>query len=100
MEKKRNLFEKKEVRAKFDNIFDKELYVEKHTTTSGNGSVKLDTSGDPFVDDFANIGRYKNPRTIDAVFETADRLWNFDPLTFLKETFYIRLITRNILINI
>jgi hypothetical protein len=94
MEKKRNLFEKKEVRAKFDNIFDKELYVEKHTTTSGNGSVKLDTSGDPFVDDFANIGRYKNPRTIDAVFETADRLWNFDPLTFLKETFYIRLITR------
>lgn len=94
MEKKKNLFEKKETRTKFDNIFDRELFIENHKTTSGNGSVKLDTSGDPFIDDFASISRYKAPRSIDAVFETAEKLWNFHPLTFLKETFYIRLITR------
>ena len=80
--------------TKNSNIFEKEMFEQNHRTTSGNGSYKLDSSGNPFVDDFANLGNYKNPREFEDVRSTMEKLWSVDPLTTLKESFYIRMITR------
>ncbi len=64
-------------------------------TFSGNGSLKYSTSGNPFVDDFMMIASYRNPRPIKEVFETMRMLWSIDPITTLKESVYLRLITRD-----
>lgn len=64
-------------------------------TFSGNGSLKYSTSGNPFVDDFMMIASYRNPRPIKEVFETMRTLWSIDPITALKESVYLRLITRD-----
>lgn len=80
---------------KFENIFQREAYKMEHETTSGNGSLKYDTSGNVFVDDFAAVGNYRKPREFAEVSQTMERLWAVDPLTAIKETVYIRLITRN-----
>ena len=80
---------------KFENIFQREAYKMEHETTSGNGSLKYDTSGNVFVDDFAAIGNYRKPREFAEVSQTMERLWAVDPLTAIKEAVYIRLITRN-----
>ena len=64
-------------------------------TFSGNGSLKYSTSGNPFVDDFMMIASYRNPRPIKEVFETMKMLWSIDPITTLKESVYLRLITRD-----
>lgn len=76
------------------NIFEREMFAQKHQTLSGNGAIKLGASGNIFVDDFANLGNYKTPREFEAVSDTMRKLWIVDPLTTLKETFYIRMITR------
>lgn len=65
------------------------------TTTSNEGSYKLETTGDPFVDDFASISKYREARPIQEVFATMDKLWSINPLDTLKELVYIRLITRD-----
>lgn len=80
---------------KFENIFQREAYKMEHQTTSGNGSLKYDTSGNVFVDDFAAIGNYRNPREFAEVSKTMEMLWAADPLIAIKEAVYIRLITRN-----
>ena len=64
------------------------------TTLSGNGSLKYTSSGNAFVDDFASLSKYLEPRSIDAVFATMEKLWNKDALTALKEEGYVRGITR------
>lgn len=89
------LYGKKEKNIKDMNIFEKEVYKNQHRTFSGNGSEKLTTTGNPFVDDFASLGRYREPRDIKDVFATMNYLWSIDPITTLKETVYLRLITRN-----
>ena len=76
------------------NIFEREMFAQKHQTLSGNGALKLSASGNIFVDDFANLGNYKTPREFEDVSDTMRKLWIVDPLTTLKETFYIRMITR------
>ena len=43
-------------------------------TTSGNGSIKLATSGNIFVDDFAAIGNYRSLRDFDDIFATMDKI--------------------------
>lgn len=94
-EKVKSLYVKKEKDVKDMNIFEKELYKNQHRTLSGNGSEKLTTTGNPFVDDFASLGRYREPRPIADIFATMNHLWSIDPITTLKETVYLRLITRN-----
>lgn len=70
--------------------------VEKDNVTfSGNGALKFSTSGNPFVDDFMTIAHYRNPRPIKDVFETMRALWSIDPITTLKESVYLRMITRD-----
>lgn len=94
-EKVTTVYKKKEKDIKEMNVFEKQLYKEQHRTYSGNGSNKLTTTGNPFVDDFASLGNYREPRDIRDVFATMNHLWSIDPITTLKETVYLRLITRN-----
>ena len=94
MKKVESLYPKVEMLSKNANIFERELFKRQHKTESGNGSVKYTTSGNPFVDDFANLGNYKTPRDYEDVAATMEQLWSVDPLTTLKESFYIRMITR------
>lgn len=94
-QKRTNLFQKKEKSVSEMNVFEKEMFKSKHETLSGNGALKYDTTGNPFVDDFAAIGTYKEPRPIQEVFDTMDRLWAINPLLTLQLTVYLRLITRN-----
>lgn len=79
---------------KMENTFIKAAMKATHECLSGNGSLKYDTSGDDFVDDFANIARYKEPRSYAEVSADMQRLWSQNPEMTLKMTFYIRTITR------
>lgn len=95
-DQKRNaIYAKKEKSIEDMNIFEKEVFKSKHETLSGNGALKYDTTGNPFVDDFAALGTYKAPRAAKDVFETMNKLWSIDPIKTLKLTVYLRLITRN-----
>lgn len=96
-QKVKNLFvkeEKSNLLTSEMNIFEKEMFKTSHQTQSGNGSIKYTTSGNPFVDDFSILAAYREPRDINEIFATSDRLWNMSPIQFLKETFYLRMITR------
>ena len=64
------------------------------TIKSEEGAVKYATTGNEFVDEFGSLARYKKPREYDEVANTCMRLWQIDPLEFLKITFYLRLISR------
>ena len=65
-------------------------------TTSGNGAPKLTSTGDPFVDQFAFITNYRNPRPFVDIAEDMETLWKANPLNAMKLTFYIRMITRKV----
>lgn len=86
---------KKEKDVKDMNIFEKEMFKSSHETLSGNGSLKYSTTGNPFVDDFAALGTYKEPRSVQDVFATMHALWSIDPIKTLRLSVYLRLITRN-----
>ena len=66
-----------------------------YDTTSGNGSLKLSSTGNPFVDDFGTIAKYRQPREIQEVFRTMEELWSINPILCLKESVYLRIITRD-----
>lgn len=67
---------------------------ESNVTTSGNGAKKYATSGDDFVDNFAAISHFKEPRSYNEVSEDMQLLWSQDSLLCLKLAVYIRCITR------
>ena len=97
MEKIKSLFAKKDTRDvlnKDANIFEKEKFAREHHTLSENGSDKFTTTGNPFLDDFAKLSVYKEPRNLDSIFETMNSLWSHDPLRTLQLTVFLRLITR------
>ena len=77
-----------------ENSFVKEALKVSNETLSGNGSLKYNTSGDDFVDNFSAISYFKNPRSYKEVSEDMQRLWSQDPLKCLKLAVYIRMITR------
>lgn len=60
--------------SKFNNIFEREQFKKEHETLSGNLSVKYSTTGNPFVDDFALVANYRNPRTFEEVSKTMQTL--------------------------
>lgn len=66
----------------------------KAQTLSGNGALKYDTSGDDFVDQFANLGVYKAPRTFSQIQKDCELLWSQNQLLSVVFLFYIRMITR------
>lgn len=67
---------------------------ESNTTTSGNGAKKYSTSGNDFVDNFAAISYFKEPRSYAEVAKNMDLLWGQNPELCLKLAIYIRMITR------
>ena len=77
-----------------ENSFVKEALKASNETLSGNGSLKYTTSGDDFVDNFASVSYFKNPRSYKEVSKDMQRLWSQDPLKCLKLAVYIRMITR------
>lgn len=76
------------------NLFIQEGMKASCETTSGNGALKYSTSGDDFVDDFASIAKYKEPRNYEDVSKTMELLYSLDPLKAVKMAIFIRLITR------
>ena len=63
-------------------------------TYSNEGGLKYSTTGNEFLDEFASLARYKQPRNYDEVAITCIKLWNINPIDFLKITFYLRMISR------
>lgn len=76
------------------NAFLQEGLKASHETLSGNGALKYSTSGNDFVDDFASIAKFKEPRSYEEVAKTMQLLYSIDPLKAVKMAIYIRLITR------
>lgn len=69
-------------------------------TLSNEGSLKLTSTGDSFVDQFASISKYRNPRPFSEIEKDMKILWDLDPLKAIRLSFYIRMITREtILLN-
>jgi hypothetical protein len=73
-----------------ENVFTKKV----NTISSEEGSIKLKSTGDKFIDDFASISKYKVLRDSDDIFDTMEELWDINPLLSIKETFYLRMISR------
>jgi hypothetical protein len=63
-------------------------------TTSGNGAVKFESSGSPFVDQFAVSGAYKNPRSFTDIANDCEALWSENKLDAVKFSLFLRMITR------
>jgi len=63
-------------------------------TTSENGALKYSTSGSSFVDNFAAISYFKEPRSYEEVAKDMNILWSKNPKLCVKLAIYIRLITR------
>lgn len=76
------------------NQFVAEALKESNVTTSGNGAKKYSTSGNDFVDNFAAISHFKEPRPYAEVAKDMEVLWSIDPRLCVKLALYIRLITR------
>ena len=82
---------------RLQNLFGSNSPVKKvEYTTSGNGALKLTSTGDPFVDQFGLISQYRQLRPYSSVSKDMQELWNIDPMYTLKLLFYIRLITRKV----
>lgn len=68
------------------------------TTSLGNGAVKFVTTNNDFVDDFGKISQYKAPRSYTDVSKTMSTQWGQSPEDCLRLLFYIRLITRTVVL--
>lgn len=77
-----------------ENLFIKEAEKVTHECFSGNGALKYSTSGNDFVDDFASIAKYKEPRSYEEVAKTMQLLYSIDKTKAVKMAIFIRLITR------
>ena len=82
---------------RLQNLFGSNSPVKKvEYTTSGNGALKLTSTGDPFMDQFGLISQYRQLRPYSSISKDMQELWNIDPMYTLKLLFYIRLITRKV----
>lgn len=78
------------------NPFIRAGYKDSVTTSSGNGSVKLTTTGSAFVDDFGKLSNYKKPREFSEISSDMSIMWSQNPELTLKELFYVRMVTRTV----
>lgn len=58
------------------------------------GSIKLSSSGNDFVDQFGKITQYRQPRDYKAISTDMSLLWSQNKLATICLLFYIRMITR------
>lgn len=63
-------------------------------TLSGNGALKYSTTGNDFVDQFAKLGSYKQPREFKDISSDMSVLWSNNSKAALCFIFFIRMITR------
>lgn len=77
-----------------ENQFLKEGLKESSVVLSGNGAKKYSTTGNDFVDNFAAISYFKEPRSYAEVSKDMELLWRQNPTLCLKLAVYIRLVTR------
>ena len=67
-----------------------------HLTESAEGAVKLDSTMNPFVDQFSKAALYKEPRSYEAIAEDQQTLWDINPIMTIRLSLYFRIITRNV----
>lgn len=67
-------------------------------TLSGNGALKYSTTGNPFVDQFGKLGSYKEKRSFVDISNDCELLWSIDKEKAIKMMFFIRMITRDVVI--
>ena len=65
-------------------------------TTSGNGSLKYNTSGNDFLDQFAAISTYREIRSFEKVSKDMGLLYSLNKEKAIALTLYIRMVTREI----
>lgn len=63
-------------------------------TRSGNGALKYSTTGHSFVDQFGSVGQFLKPRAYSDIAKDMQLLYGQDPLTAIKFTMYLRIISR------
>ena len=76
------------------NQFLKEGLKQSSAIVSGNGAVKYSTSGNKFIDNFAAIANFKQPRSYEDIARDMELLWSINQKDTVKLSIYIRLITR------
>ena len=89
-----NLLNTNNTKKETENAFINAAMKQTNTTLSGNGSLKYTTTGNDFVDNFANVASFKKPRTYAEVAQDMQLLWSQNPELCLKLAVYIRMITR------
>lgn len=62
---------------------------------SEEGAVKLASTNNVFVDQFASASKYLDPRPFIEIFKDMETLWNADPTLAVKFVFYLRMISRD-----
>lgn len=67
-----------------------------HLTESAEGAVKLDSTMNPFVDQFSTAALYKEPRSYETIAEDQQTLWDINPTMTIRLSLYFRIITRNV----
>lgn len=70
--------------------------LETNRTTSQEGSIKYESTGSDFLDQFASASKYRQPRSYEDISKDMMRIWGVDPILTIKFTLYLRLITRKV----
>lgn len=65
-------------------------------TLTQNGAKTYSTTGDPFVDQFGSISKYRELRDFSLICSDCEKLWAVDKLQTVKFIFFLRMITRKI----
>ncbi len=69
---------------------------EQAVVRSENGAKKYDTTGQPFVDQFAALGTMKTPRAFAQIEKDCEILWAEDRDLAIRFIFFLRMIVRKV----
>lgn len=94
--KQKSLFENKVKTSNKASSFVQAGLKKSVQTLSGNGSLKLSSTLNPFVDQFGKLGSYKAPRSFSDIERDCELLWVEDPLKASKFIGYLRTIPRKV----
>lgn len=92
--KKKELFGTKRTIKTSDNQFINGAKKNSSVISSGNGAKKYSTTGNPFVDQFGKLGKYKEKRLFADISADCEILWATNKRYAILFIFYIRMITR------
>jgi len=95
--KKQKLFEVTEKVASVENNSNNPFInfgLKKTAETLSNGSLKYNTSGDEFVDQFSNVSKYLAQRPYNEIENDCNTIWSINKVDSIKFIMYLRMITR------